>query len=201
VKQTLIVSLLLFCLACTAPPPQPDTTVEEWRGVVALKAAAHLNGSTAAHQQFADGLLDFLQRNPEHGRAIEVYSELQLELARQHSDAGAFEEAMKYYEDLLGREPDREDARRELEIIQSRLALSSPQIESITRGMTPDQVVELLGGPRPGWTRSTDRPSGRFESWFYRNVDGGIAAVHFEKGRVLAADFSTEIPTLDEPAS
>src|SRR5688500_12224043 len=75
--------LALFCLACAA---DPDPELEDWRRVLAAKAAIDETSPAAAvptRQKYIDTLREFCRRYPNHSRAREVYQAAELEYARE----------------------------------------------------------------------------------------------------------------------
>lgn len=178
-----LIALLAVLIGCSRETPGAPDSAAEWRSVLALKHAGREDA--ASRQRYADAVHAFLQRYPHHSRAHEVWEELDLEYARELFGRGATDQAIDRLERLIARRGARADEARELlEIVREQRHVTDAELEPVQAGMKAEQVTERLGQPPPGWKRR----NGAYESWFYRHERGGIAAIHFRDGRVVAVE-------------
>lgn len=191
VRPFVVIAFALFLpLVSCQPDTPPDPRVEEWRAVLRLKNEAE-RGDTAARQRHADAVLHFLEKNPDHQRARTVYRDLQLERGRELADVGSYADAAAIFRHLLKNFPGDEETAGELRRVMELRVVTRDELGLVEKGMTMPRVIELLGNPPAGWRREVMHGGRKFESLFYRNADGGVAAVHAEGGRVFAADYES----------
>ncbi|HKS22728.1 MAG TPA: hypothetical protein VJZ76_08025 [Thermoanaerobaculia bacterium] len=184
-------SLLLVALlaaACGGNGAAPDNS-GEWRGVLQQKrAAAAPNATTAEKQAYADSLGAFVQRNPSHSRAREVYQRIQVDFARDLAAIGRYQDAIRVYRAVLVHDPRNADAMHGLTEAIDRLAVTRAKLVQLERGMSEHEVAHILGKPIPGWTETKERPDATIECWYYRTAEGGVAGVYFRDGALFAAE-------------
>lgn len=177
--------------AC-GPAGLEDDVHGEWRAVLELKKEADNAPEAdraAARQAWAAALLEFTNRYPEHGRARQVYKELELDFARLLARRGRYEEAIRYYQAVLQDDPGHEVARAELDLAERRRFVTADAVAALRRGMSKDDVSERIGVPAPGWSRRLERDGTTIDSWYYPRSDGGVAGVFFRNGELFAAEF------------
>ena len=173
---------------CRGREVQPDHQAE-WRDVLEQKQAAVAPDAPAEQKQvYADSVRAFVQTHPNHGRAREVWQLMQLEFASELAERGRHQDAIRIYRAVLTHDPLNDEARRGLALAADRLAVSREKLISIRKGMSHRQVANILGKPVPGWTVENRRRDATIEAWYYRTRDGGIAAVYFRRGKVFAAE-------------
>jgi hypothetical protein len=183
---TAIAAVLLT--GCSGGGSGPDHQAE-WREILEQKKAATAPDATADHRQrYADSVRDFVTRHPNHGRAKEVWFRIQLEFADELMKMGRPHEAVRFYRSVLLQDPGNEQAVRGWDAAARRLAIGRDRLAKLQRGMSEREVAAILGRPMPGWTVRQTRRSTEFEAWYYRTATGGVAAVYFREGRVLAAE-------------
>ncbi|HEY6139489.1 MAG TPA: hypothetical protein VI670_17140 [Thermoanaerobaculia bacterium] len=184
-------SLVLFALltaACGGNGSGPDAA-GEWRGVLQQKRAATAPNATAREKQaYADSLGAFLERNPSHSRAREVYQRIQIDFARDLAALGRHQDAIRVYRAVLAHDPRNADATRGLTEAIDRLAVTRAKLVQLERGMSEHDVARILGKPIPGWTETKERPDATIECWYYRTAEGGVAGVYFRDGALFAAE-------------
>jgi hypothetical protein len=182
-----LVLLVLLAAACGGNGG-PDAT-GEWRGVLQRKRAASAPNATAAEKQaYADSLGAFVQRNPSHSRAREVYQRIQIDFARDLAAIGRHQDAIRVYRAVLAHDPRNADATRGLIEAIDHLAVTHAKLVQLERGMSEHDVARILGKPIPGWTETKDRPDATIECWYYRTAEGGVAGVYFRDGALFAAE-------------
>jgi hypothetical protein len=160
--------------------------------VLQHKPAATTSNASPTHKQvYADSVRAFVRKHPNHSRARNVWQRLQLEFARDLAAIGRDRDAIRYYRAVLADHPENEEARRGLALAANRLAVTRDKLLRIDKGMSQRQVASILGRPMPGWSVSNRRPEAKFEAWYYRTSSGGVAAVYFRDGKVLAAEESS----------
>jgi hypothetical protein len=183
--------LLLFALlaaACGGRGARSDDSAE-WRGVLEQKRAAASPNATAHEKQaYADALGAFVERNPSHSRAREVYQRIQVDFARDLAAIGRYQDAIRVYRAVLTHDPRNADATRGLIEAVDRLAVTRAKLVQLERGMSEHDVARILGKPIPGWTETKERPDATIECWYYRTADGGVAGVYFRGGELFAAE-------------
>ena len=185
-------SLLLFALLAAAcgggKSSGPDAT-GEWRGVLQQKRAATAPNATAREKQaYADSLGAFVERNPSHSRAREVYQRIQIDFARDLAALGRQQDAIRVYRAVLAHDPRNADATRGLTEAIDHLAVTRAKLVQLERGMSEHEVAHILGKPIPGWTETKERPDATIECWYYRTAEGGVAGVYFRDGALFAAE-------------
>ncbi|HEX2120301.1 MAG TPA: tetratricopeptide repeat protein [Thermoanaerobaculia bacterium] len=186
-------SLLLFA-ACGPRELEPDHQAE-WRDVLRHKKAAVARGATAEEKQrYADSVRAFLQKHPNHSRAREVWQRIQLEFADDLAALGRYKDAIRFYRSVLAHDPQNEKAQRGLAGALDRLAVTREKLLALEKGMSHREVASILGKPIPGWTVEKERPGATMEAWYYRMQGGGLAAVYFRNGKVLAAETTAHAP-------
>lgn len=161
-------------------------TKKEWR-------QASNGERLRAHQAYIDRLTAFVRSHPDHARARAVYEEAELEFARLLASRGEYDRAIDYYNSVLRTNPYLEEARSELREAEARRFVTEDALAALREGMSRDEVLERLGHPLPGWSRSMRRGDSVVDSWYYRRPDGGVAGVFFKNGRVFAAEFGHPI--------
>lgn len=185
---------LLLLAACVERDAQPDHQAE-WRDVLRHKKAAVARGATPEDKQrYADSVRAFLQKHPNHSRAREVWQRIQIEFADDLAALGRYQDAIRFYRAVLAFDPKNDDARRGLDVAMSRLAVTREQLLQLEKGMSHREVASILGKPVPGWSAKKDRPGAKMEAWYYRMQGGGLAAVYFRNGKVLAAETAAHAP-------
>ena len=145
----------------------------------------------AQKQMYADALSTFVRKHPNHSRARAVYRSIQLEFADDLAAIGRPRQALRFYRSVLANDPENARARAGLTLAMSRLSVTRDKLLELEKGMTQRQVAHILGKPLPGWTESVNRRPADIEAWYYRTTTGGVAAVYFRGGRVLAAEESS----------
>ena len=181
-------AVLTIAIAGCAAPAEPEHQAE-WREVLRHKPRAVAEDASPEQKQlYADSVRAFVQRHPAHDRAREVWIRLQLEFADDLAKVGRNEDAIRYYRAVLEHDPENEHARRGFAGAADRLAITREKLLVLEKGMTRDDVTEILGRPLPGWTNSKRRPEATFEAWYYRMRGGSVAAVYFRDGKVFAAE-------------
>lgn len=185
---------LLLLMACGPRDVEPDHQAE-WRDVLRHKKAAVARGATPDDKQrYADSVRAFVQKHPNHTRAREVWLRIQLEFAHDLAALGRYQDAIRFYRAVLAHDPKNEDARRGLDVALGRLAVTREKLLELEKGMSHREVAAILGKPIPGWTAEKERPSATMEAWYYRMQGGGLAAVYFRNGKVLAAETTAHAP-------
>jgi tetratricopeptide (TPR) repeat protein len=180
--------LVLLAVACGGGNARPDTA-DEWRVVLAQKRAAAAPNATARDKQaYADSLAAFLEKNPSHSRAREVYQRIQLDFARDLAALGRYQDAIRVYRAVLAHDPRNDAAARGLTEAVDRLAVTRAKLVQLERGMSQHDVARLLGKPIPGWTETKERQDATIECWYYRTAGGGVAGVYFRDGVLFAAE-------------
>lgn len=178
-----------LCLGCGAS----DGDHGEWLRVLRFKKAAVApNASAQEKQVYADSLAAFVQKNPSHGRARMVYERIQIDFARDLAAIGRYQDAIRFYRTVLGRDPQNADALRGLSEALEHLEVSREKIASLEKGMSQKDVAKALGKPVPGWIVRSDRRDSIIESWYYRTSDGHIAGVYFHDGELFAAEADSQ---------
>lgn len=184
--------LLSLLVACSNDGAQQPDHQAEWREVLAQKKAAMSPRATGAQKQmYADALSTFVRKHPNHGRAREVYRSIQLEFADDLAAIGRHRQALRFYRSVLANDPVNERARNGMTLAMSRLSVTRARLLELEKGMSKRDVAHILGKPVPGWTETVDRKPADIEAWYYRTTTGGVAAVYFRGGRVLAAEESS----------
>ena len=182
-----LVLLVLIAVACARQAGAE--TADEWRGVLLQKRAASAPNATAAQKQaYADALAAFVERNPSHSRAREVYERIQVDFARDLGALGRWQDAIRVYRAVLVHDPRNADAERGLAEAVDRLAVTRAKLVQLERGMSEHDVARILGKPIPGWTETKERPDATIDCWYYRTADGGVAGVYFRDGALFAAE-------------
>lgn len=161
--------------------------------------AARNSTGHAARQQYADALAAFVKRYPQHGRAAEVYRQLELEFARQLVEQGRFEDAIHHYHAILATDPDSREAGLGLADTANRMTVTRAELASVRKGMTRAEVERLMGRPRDGWQETVEKNGGKTECWYYRGADGRLASIFMSGGRVFATDYSASDPRAMQP--
>ena len=178
----------MLLIACGAQDPQPDHQAE-WRGVLQHKKAAGAPDATAMQKQiYADSVRAFVQKHPNHGRARDVWSRIQIEFANDLAAMGRHQDAIRFYRAVLAHDPSNAAANSGLTESLAKLAVTHDKLLVLEKGMSHRDVAGILGKPIPGWTASNHRPGATMEAWYYRMQNGGLAAVYFRNGKVLAAE-------------
>ncbi|HSN69281.1 MAG TPA: hypothetical protein VLV48_08555 [Thermoanaerobaculia bacterium] len=195
-----ITLLLLFpaflAMSGCSPGALDDPVAAEWRSVMAAKKEwrqAPGGERLRAHQAYIDRLAAFVRSHPDHARARAVYEEAELEFARLLASRGEYDRAIEYYASALRSNPGLEEARSELRAAEARRFVTQQALAGLRAGMSRAEVLERLGHPLPGWSRSMRRGDSVVDSWYYRRPDGGVAGVFFKNGRLFAAEFGHPI--------
>ena len=182
------VLLAALALACSDRSAQADHQ-DEWRQVLEHKKAAGSPEATPAQKQvYADSVRAFVVKHPDHGRAREVWLRMQVEFADELSSLGRHQDAVRFYRAVLAHDSTNAAAQRGLSLALERLAVTRDKLLALEKGMSHREVASILGKPIPGWTVRNERPGARMEAWYYRMHGGGLAAVYFRNGKVLAAE-------------
>lgn len=187
-RRSLLILSLLLAASCARDNNGRDTTAE-WRGVLSHKHAATApNASSADKQAYADSLAAFVERNPSHSRAREVYERIQIDFAGDLAALGRYQDAIRVYRSVLTHDPRNADAERGLADAVDKLAVTHAKLVQLERGMSEHDVAKILGKPIPGWTETKDRSDATIDCWYYRTSDGGVAGVYFRDGALFAAE-------------
>lgn len=183
-----VVAGLMLVLAGCGSDSAPDHQAE-WRDVLSHKRAAVAPDASPGHKQvYADSVRAFVEKHPNHTRAREVWQMLQIEFADDLSQAGRYQDAIRFYRNVLAHHPDNEHARRGLAFAADRLTITREKLLELRKGMSHREVAGLLGKPVPGWIVKHRRAGITYEAWYYRTRTGALAAVYFRDGDVLAAE-------------
>jgi len=162
---------------------------------------------TARSEELNRRLVDFINANPPlegekpTGRllaAIRLKSEEDILLAHQFIERGGdYRRAIEIYEAALAVDPDNPRLRQELDSANAHRYMTAARFAAVKKGMTQDEVRELLGAPNLRDVR--DFPERGIAAWFYaRDGDGRAAAVWFSRDKgvytVYQADFNALQP-------
>jgi hypothetical protein len=195
-SRVLAASVLLVLLASCGDAPEVVDHQAEWRAVLEQKRAAIAPNATPQQKQaYADALAAFSKKHPQHGRARTVYTRVQLEFAEDLASIGRHRQAIRFFRSVLDREPDNLRARTGLATSADRIAVSRAKLLELEKGMNHRQVASKLGKPLPGWSSITRRREATMEAWYYRTTGGGVAAVYFRNGKVVAAEERSDART------
>jgi hypothetical protein len=189
-KTLFILALAVATVRCGQQPVR--SAADDWREVLSQKKTAIQTGDLTDRQLYADSVASFIHIHPTHGRAREVYRRIQLEFARDLTSVGRYQDAIRVYRNVLGHDSSDAEARRGLMVAIDHLSVSHEKLSRLQLGMTGKQVEAILGKPIPGWTSTVRQGDDMTEAWYYRRRDGGVASVHFNDGKLFAADERSE---------
>ncbi|MBI2212680.1 MAG: hypothetical protein HYU52_03465 [Acidobacteria bacterium] len=187
VASTLSLALLLLVSACVKRSP---AQLVLWRDVRELQQKATADPSSLeAKQRYVDALANFVRAYPDDEEATALYGREELAYARDLVRRGRHAAAIPYYENLLAREPGNAAAVEELQQARAQAVVPRERFDDLRRGMSHDEVADLLGQPRPGWTHTLQKGESSYETWYYRKSDGGTASVGFADGKAWVAEY------------
>lgn len=189
-----LVSLLLV-LVVTIGCRGDESSRVGWKDVEAARTNFSANpDSLQARQDYIDALASYLAEHPRDDRASELYLEEEIAYARSLIEKGRFASAIPYYEDAVARAPHDDALRAELDEVRGKITVSRDRFAQLARGMSREEVRDLIGAPRPGWTHTIEKSGRAYETWYYKRTDGGVASISFVDDKILLAEYGEILP-------
>ncbi|HVR43860.1 MAG TPA: hypothetical protein VMS56_10510 [Thermoanaerobaculia bacterium] len=210
--------ILLLSAACaTALPTRPNDrewtslwaeyqTVESLRRVLpqpppGASRSEHVEIHLRNQQRLEPTLAPLLGRLREyHGRtgdprAARLLANERIRLGDAYMSLLArYERAIELYRSALAVDPDNDDARRRLNMAQSRRFVSMDDFASVRAGMSEREVASRLGTPREDWIKHARQDDRLYSVWIFPREDGGAAAVYFDDGIVYHVNWNAAAP-------
>jgi tetratricopeptide (TPR) repeat protein len=187
------IALVLLLLAAGCVKRSPAQLVL-WRDLRELQRKAEAEpASLEARQRYVDALSNFVRAYPKDEEASALYGREELAYARELVRRGRQGAAIPYYEDFLSRDPENAAVHEELNQARAQATVPRERFDDLRKGMSREEVAELLGKPRPGWTHTLTKGTSTYETWYYRKVDGGTASVGFVDGKAWVAEYGAVI--------
>jgi outer membrane protein assembly factor BamE (lipoprotein component of BamABCDE complex) len=133
--------------------------------------------------------------------AVRLKSDEDILLAHEFIEQGGdYRRAIEIYEAALAVDPDNPRLADELAAARARRYMTAERFAQVKKGMTQDEVRELLGQPNVRDVR--EFPERGITAWFYtRDADGRAAAVWFSRGssRDLPAVYMADFHAVEAP--
>ncbi|MCM2317025.1 MAG: hypothetical protein NDJ92_17900 [Thermoanaerobaculia bacterium] len=184
---TILAILSILLASCLERTPAQMVL---WRETLELREQSTANpASLEAKQRYVDALATYLHAYPDDAEALALYETEELAYARELVRRGRHNAAIPYYVSILSRNPGHAEARAELETARAQASVPREKFDELRRGMTQEEVRELLGATRPGWTHTLEKGSSTYETWYYRKPDGSKASVGFVDGKAFVAEY------------
>lgn len=184
---SIALALLLLGTACVKRSP---AQLVLWRDVRELQRKAEADPTALdARQRYVDALSNFVRAYPADEEASALYGKEELAYARELVRRGRHGAAIPYYEDFLSRDPENASVHEELNQARAQATIARDRFDDLRKGMSSEEVAELLGKPRPGWTHTLTKGKSTYETWYYRKADGGTASVGFVDGKAWVAEY------------
>jgi len=186
-SAAIVLALLLLAAGCVKRSP---AQLVLWRDVRELQHKAEADpGSLEARQRYVDALSNFVRAYPKDEEASALYGREELAYARELVRRGRHGAAIPYFEDFLSRDTENAAVHEELNQARAQATIARDRFDDLRKGMSPDEVAELLGKPRPGWTHTLTKGKSTYDTWYYRKADGGTASVGFVDGKAWVAEY------------
>ncbi len=111
--------------------------------------------------------------------AIRMKSDLEIDLAKSYLDGGEYQRAIDIYIQAKSLDPDNEKLAAAIAHAEERRYMTEERLAEVKKGMTQDEVRELLGTPKANNVREFDQG---YIGWFYQKEEPNTAAgVYFRK--------------------
>ena len=117
---------------------------------------------------------------PEQAGAIEMKVDLDMAVAQGYIDNGEYGRAIDIYNQALSLDPDSEKLAAAIAEAEARRYMTEERLAEIKKGMTEDEVRDLLGTPKSQNVREFDQG---VIGWFYPKEEPNTAAGVFFRER------------------
>ena len=194
-----MLAIVLAAVLLVLGHDEPLELQSEWLRVLRLKSnyqrADKLGAkdSDAKRQEWTNAVIAFSRAYPQHSRARQVHEDLVLDRARVLAREGRSEEAIVFYRALSARNRDNQLVQRELRELLARKNVDCARFAGLLRGMSRQQVLDVLGEPPVGWKSSKGQGPLTVESLHYPTLKGPVAGVFFVNDELFAAECGERI--------
>ncbi len=187
-----IIVVTSFQACKTGPSPEEKARLEaekiaqEWAEVKKLK--------DKDFDTYYDQLTTFLQKHPDHQEAISAYIEASMKGIHALVMEGKYKSAKEnidYMKTLAQNDPRLDTWSNEA---GEMMVVTKEEFDLVDNNMTYDDVISILGYPPLPFGLKTNelKKAGKtffVVSFFYKNEDGGVAAIYFRDGKVYAKKY------------
>ncbi|HUP65268.1 MAG TPA: tetratricopeptide repeat protein [Thermoanaerobaculia bacterium] len=133
-------------------------------------------------------------------RAARLWANEHLRLGDAYMNVlSRYERAIEMYQRALSVDPANEEARKRIDLAQSRRFVSIDAFAGIRDGMSESDVESRLGQPREDWIKHVRQDQRLFSVWIYPRSDGAAAAVYFDNGIVYHTNWNAAVSTEVDP--
>jgi tetratricopeptide (TPR) repeat protein len=150
----------------------------------------------------AAGLVEGEEPSPQVREAIRMKSAEDMLVAEEYIDKGGnYRQAIDIYKSALSVDPENAELQQALAAAEANRYMSEERFAAATKGMTKEQVREVLGIPYHANVRTF--PDDNVEAWFYPvNAAGSAAAVWFRQsgGEMKAYEVNFEEVVKEGPS-
>ncbi|MGK2856502.1 MAG: hypothetical protein ACSLFQ_04770 [Thermoanaerobaculia bacterium] len=204
-----LAAVAVFLMFIPAVVSRAEPPRGEWESIEAdykwldtlRRSAAPLDVSAPRKQRIEDYLQNERKLEPVYARFIEkletyyqktgdpraasLFAKEKIRIGDGYMEILArYDRAINMYRAALYVDPNNEEAKRKLEIAESRRYIDQLAFAKVKSGMKEPEVQGVVGVPREDWIRQKIEGSRVFSVWIYPRRDGGAAAVYFEGGVV-----------------
>lgn len=194
-----VLAIVLGAVLLALGHDEPLELQSEWLHVLRLKAnyqRADKQGakdSEVRRQEWTNAVVAFARAYPQHSRARQVHEDLVLDRARVLAKEGRSDEAIGFYRALSARNRENQFVQRELKELLARKNVECARLAGLLRGMSRQQVLDVLGEPPGGWKSSKGQGALKVESLYYPTLKGPVAGVFFVNDELFAAECGERI--------
>lgn len=207
--RSFLASVVIALLALHASVSLAESPKGEWDAIEAdykwldtlRKSAAPLDATAPRKQRIEDYLQNERKLEPVYARFIEkletyyqktgdpraasLFAKEKIRIGDGYMEILArYDRAINMYRAALYVDPNNEEAKRKLELAESRRYIDPDEFAKLKSGMLELAVQSVVGVPREDWIRQKIEGARVFSVWIYPRRDGGAAAVYFEGGVV-----------------
>lgn len=199
IRGLAVLAILLAGVLLALGHDEPLELQNDWLRVLRLKASYQraakfgAKDSELRRQQWTNAVIAFAAAHPQHARARQVHEDLVLDRARVLAREGRSEEAISFYRALSARNRQNEIIQRELRELLARKNVDCARLAGLLRGMSRQQVLDVLGEPPGGWKTSKGQGPLTVESLYYPTLKGPVAGVFFVNNELFAAECGERI--------
>ncbi|HEY5609810.1 MAG TPA: hypothetical protein VIL97_01275 [Thermoanaerobaculia bacterium] len=143
-----------------------------------------------AYDAFLEKLSEYYERTGDK-RAARLYANEKIRLGDEYMNILArYERAIGLYQSALTIDPSNQEAKRRIEVAESKRFVTEQTFGAVRPGMKEADVKKLVGMPREDWIKQVIQKNRAYSVWIYPKRDGGASAIYFDNGVVYHTNWN-----------